>query len=223
MRSPGADDSLFNPDRYRNTNTNEEQAFESKTKSEFIVSFIGEFIPSQGIQYILQAGKHLKEICKKSGIKDISIKMIGALPKPFEIAKHYVRKNELDNGEIVPYIPIEHVPGEIAESDIQLGIFGMTPKAKMVISNKVVCAAAMGKPIITGESNASKELFTHGKDIWFTEFGNGKMLADSIIALYEDEKTRKHIGIEAKKRFDEYLTPKVIVKSILTGFKNDFH
>ncbi len=199
----GADDSLFNPDRYPPKQTDE------KT----IVSFIGEFIPSQGIEYILKAAEILNPH------KNIEFQLIGGLRKPLQIAKEFVESKRLNNVRLYAYIPLEQVPEKIADSDIQLGIFGKTPKAKMVISNKVVCAAAMKKPIITGYSNASAELFTHQENIWFTEFANPRALAESILQLHEDPSMRKKLGANARQVFLQNLTPKAVVKSILNEFK----
>ena len=203
----GADDDLFNPEKYKKL---KEQNME-KTNGKTIVSFIGEFIPSQGIEYILKAAELLRDH------KDIQFHLIGGLSKPYRIANDFVKKNNLNNVKLQGYIPLEKVPEQIFLSDIQLGIFGNTPKAKMVISNKVVCAVAMGKPIITGFSKASSELFTHKESIYFTEFANSKALSEAIVSLHEDHALRAKLGERARQIFLASLTPKMVVRSIFSS------
>jgi glycosyltransferase involved in cell wall biosynthesis len=201
----GADADIFNPNLYRNI---------ENPDGKFVVSFIGEFIPSQGVKYILDSAKFLENY------PNIQLKLTGALPIPLEVAKKYIKRKQLSNVLLESYIPLEKVPRLIAESDIQLGIFGNTPKAQMVLSNKVVCAAAMGKPIITGYSKASAELFEHKRNIWFTDFANGKSIANSIIALYEDDHLRRNLGKEARTTFLENLIPKKVTQSIIDAFNH---
>ncbi len=202
----GADDALFNPERYPAKQKND------KT----IVSFIGEFIPSQGIEYILKSAEILRSN------KNIEFHLIGGLRKPFKVAKAFVDSKELQNVRLYGYIPLEQVPEKIADSNIQLGIFGNTPKAKMVISNKVVCAAAMAKPIITAYSKASAEVFKHQENIWFTKFANPKSLAESIIQLHEDPTTQRKIGRNARDVFLMNLTPKKVAASVINNFAARF-
>jgi glycosyltransferase involved in cell wall biosynthesis len=75
----------------------------------------------------------------------------------------------------------------------------------------------MGKPIITGYSKASAELFKHRESILFTEFANPKALAESILYLHEDYLLRKKIGSKAREIFLANLTPKKVVRSILSN------
>ena len=53
---------------------------------------------------------------------------------------------------------------------------------------------AMGKPIITADTPAIRELLTHKKDIYLCSPADPKAIAASIEELRNDEPLRKKIG-----------------------------
>mgnify|MGYP001333238880 CR=1 FL=1 len=79
-----------------------------------------------------------------------------------------------------------------------IGIFGDTIKANLVIPNKIYHYAAMGKPIITMNSPAIKEMFTENKNIILVE-NNGKELANSILELAKNKEKKNELGENARK------------------------
>ena len=85
----------------------------------------------------------------------------------------------------------------IAEADICLGIFGVTPKAQMVIPNKVFQAAMVGRPVITADTPAIREIFTHGETAWLCPPGDPEALADAVATLAADPVLRRRLGRQA--------------------------
>src|SRR5262249_37767308 len=85
----------------------------------------------------------------------------------------------------------------IADSDICMGIFGATSKAQMVIPNKVFQAAMVGRPIITADSPAVREVFRHGETAWFCPPGDAGAVAEAVRTLAADAGLRQRIGCQA--------------------------
>ena len=106
------------------------------------------------------------------------------------------------------------MPTHIAKADIGLGIFGDTDKAKRVIPNKAYEIIAMKKPLITGDSSASREFFSDEKNALLCEMANPGAIAESIIKLKEDESLREKIAGNGYTLFKERARPKVIGKEV---------
>ncbi|UCF70142.1 MAG: glycosyltransferase [candidate division WOR-3 bacterium] len=204
----GADDTVFFP------------RVSTQKDRKFTVLFIGGFIPLQGVKHIVQAALLLE---KK---RDIRFRLIGS-GQQYEEAVELADDAGSENIEFVGWMPYEILPQEIVSAQVCLGIFGTTEKAKRVIPNKVYMAAAMAKPIITGDSPAMREIFTNKKNILFCEVGNPQAIADSIMLLKNNERLRSTIARGGYMLFRHNFAPAVIGKMakeiISESMKSDIH
>ena len=152
----------------------------------YLILFWGKMIPLQGVPYIQKAAELLQG-------KQIEIRILGDPP-----------------------IPYDELPAIIRKADICLGIFGDTDKAMRVIPNKVYEAIAMGKPVISGDSPAIRELFTDRKNILFCKMADPKDLADKIIELKNNNALRiAHSGHEL---YLNKLKPEHVVNPLISYF-----
>src|SRR6185295_19417517 len=55
-------------------------------------------------------------------------------------------------------VPLVTLPAELARAAVVLGVFGAGPKAAMVVPNKVYQAAAAGRPLVTLDGPALREV-----------------------------------------------------------------
>ncbi len=201
----GADDTIYYP---RKT---------EKEGKKFVVLFVGGFIPLQGVRYIVHAA-HLLE--KEQSVK---FRLVGS-GQDCEEVKEMVKQFGLKNIEFIGWLPYDDLPSEISSAHVCLGIFGTTDKAKRVIPNKVYMSLAMAKPVITGDSPAIREIFTHRENIFLCEMGNPESLTQNIMTLKEDAQLRTKIINGGYLLFKKYFTPLVIgrrVKDILCALKNE--
>jgi glycosyltransferase involved in cell wall biosynthesis len=184
-------------------------------ENKFLVEFHGNFIPLQGVEYIVMAAKILEHD------EDIKFKIIGAgysYPKSRALSEELVLKNI----DFLGKMPLEQIPKYLAEADICLGNFGDTGKTQRIISNKVYEAAAMGKPIISADVPAMREIFEDRKNILFCRHADPQDLADKILELRNNVELRKQIAQGAYELFQKCATPKIIVKNLLKdlGYEN---
>ncbi len=197
----GADDRIFFPQQQDNI-----------LDGKFRILYSGTFIPNHGVMYIVEAAKIL------SSESAITFTLIGNGPD-LEKAQQYVSQNQLTNVEFIQWMEKEQLTVHMNRADLCLGAFGTTPQSLMTVQNKIYEAIAVGKPLISGESPAIKQVFTHRENIYLCERANGNALAEAIITLWKDHSLREKISqngyilfkekydlLSNGKRFSSYLT-----------------
>jgi glycosyltransferase involved in cell wall biosynthesis len=184
----------------------------------FLVMYWGDFIPLQGVKYIIRAAKLLE------GYKDIKFELRGSgqtFHEVYELSKSLGVKNVAFVSTWVPYYEL---PNYVAKADVCLGIFGETEKARRVIPNKAVEALAMRKPLITGDSPATREILVDRVNSILVPMADAEALAEAILTLKGDEELRNRIAENGYRLFKEKLSPKAIgkeIKSFLTELIED--
>jgi len=170
----------------------------------FKVLYFGKYIPLHGVEYIVRAAKELE------GCADITFEFIG---KGQRYGAVRAMADELDLGNISwveEWLDPPALARRIAEADVCLGIFGTSEKAKLVIPTKVYVALAMGKPVITGDSPAAREVLVSGDNALLCEMGNSQALAKAILLLKRDAQLRQRLAERGYKCFRERFSPKAI-------------
>jgi len=172
--------------------------------TEPIVHFHGEFQALHGVKFIIEAAKQLPEI---------KFRMIGS-GRELDSCILYCRTLKVENIEFIPMVPFETVRRFIEEATICLGIFGETEKAQLVIPIKVYEALAMGKPVITSNTPAIRELLTHREDVFLCGPGDSDDLARAIQTLLTDADLRNKIAANGYRTFLERCSPTTIGQDI---------
>ncbi len=112
--------------------------------------FYGQFIPLHGIETIVRAAR----LSRNDNLHWI---IIGKGQEENKI-RAMLKDEPLNNLTWLPWVNYDELITWIRKSDICLGIFGDTDKASRVIPNKVFQIIMAGKPLITRDSPAIKEL-----------------------------------------------------------------
>ncbi|MEW6682926.1 MAG: glycosyltransferase [Nitrospirota bacterium] len=172
--------------------------------------FVGTFIPLHGVGAILDAATRLEQSDTR-----VTVRLIGRGQELAAIAER-IRQSRLSGVELVDsWIRGEDYERELAEADICLGIFGATAKAQRVIPSKVYDALAAGRPIITADTPAIRELLTHGQDAWLCPAHDGAALAEAILTLARDETLRGCLARGARRTYETRCSPEVIGRDVV--------
>lgn len=140
------------------------------------VLFYGQFIPLHGIPVIIEAARKLKN-------RSIEWTLIGRGQEAPRI-RAMLAADPLPKLNWIEWVTYEHLNQYITTSDICLGIFGTSEKAASVIPNKVFQIVAAGRPLITRNSDAIRELLKHAPPCaQLIEPGDPSALADAILAF----------------------------------------
>ncbi len=154
------------------------------------VLFYGQYVPLHGALTIVEAAALL------GGRANIEITMIGTGPERAAV-EELATARDCTHVRFEDWVPYELLPQLLRETDVALGIFGMTPKAKMVIPTKVYQATAAGRAVITGETPAIREVFTPGTHLLTVPRGDPGALAGALRQLRDDPERARALGAAA--------------------------
>ena len=184
----------------------------------FRVVYFGQYIPLHGVNYIIEAAKILEED------PDIRFELVGdgqTFGEAFSLAERLQVKNVAFHHTWLS--PEELIAEHIVPADVCLGAFGDSPKAQRVVPIKVFVALALGKPVITGDSPAAREMLTHGTDAILCEMANPQALAQAVLLLKNNRPLREKIARQGYLSFQNKFSSQVIgatVRSYLTEVIN---
>ena len=153
----------------------------------FHVLFVGKLIPLHGVETILAAAALAPEL---------PFRMIGSGQLDAELA------GAPANVERVPWVDYDELPGEIQRAGCVLGIFGTSPKAARVIPNKAFHALACGRPLVTADTPAARELLTDGRDALLVPPGDPAALAMAVRSLAGDPGLAKRVGSAGRATYE---------------------
>lgn len=156
------------------------------------VLFYGTFIALHGLETIVQAAK----LVEADGI---SVRIIGhGQEQP--LFDRLLRELEPANVEAIERVPLEDLPAEIAAATVCLGIFGTTSKAQRVVPHKVFECAAVGRPIITGDTAGMRTAFADD-EVMKIPTGDPQALADAIRELMAQPDRRDALAAAGHERY----------------------
>ena len=114
------------------------------------VLFYGQFIPLHGIETIVAAAA-------RTTPDQVAWTIIGTGQEEPRI-RTLLDADPIPHLTWIKWVPYSQLREHIAKADICLGIFGLSDKAARVIPNKVFQVIAAGRPIVTRDSPAMREL-----------------------------------------------------------------
>jgi glycosyltransferase involved in cell wall biosynthesis len=121
--------------------------------------------------------------------------------------------------EHVPWIEHERLGEELARAGICLGVFGRSEKAARVVPNKVYHAMSVGRPVITADTPAAREVLEHERNALLVPPGDAPALAAAMTRLGEDEALRRRLGEAARERFVAVASQTVVARDFLAALK----
>jgi glycosyltransferase involved in cell wall biosynthesis len=169
------------------------------------VVYFGQYIPLHGLDTVVAAAARLSQR------PDIRITLVGRGQRLPEVARR-VAELELSNLRLVDawLTPDELVAQHIAPADVCLGIFGAQPKAARVVPFKVYAALAAGRPVVTADTPALRELLVPGSEVWAVPPADAPALADALIQLADDPGLRQRLANSGRAAYDARFRPAVL-------------
>lgn len=181
------------------------------------VLFFGTYVPLHGIDVIIEAAAITRETSA------MAYTLIGSGQLYPELREQANRRG-VDNVEFIEeWVDTAALVEHITSADVCLGIFGTTPKAARVVPYKVFDALAVGRPVITRDSPAARELLTHGESALLCEPGSGQALASDLCRLEGDAPLRKRLAEGGHAEYLRRGSPRAIGAELLPRLQGAIH
>lgn len=183
----------------------------------FRALYFGKFIPLHGIEHIIRAAWLLRDH------PEIEFKFIGD-GQTYDDMQRLASDLDLTNVTWGPrWLEPPELAKEIACADVCLGIFGTSPKAQRVIPTKVFAALAMGKPVITADTPAVRELLTDGMDVMLCEGGEASGLARVLTHVAQSHRLSSQLRGNALAATQPSRLPPDVIRCLATSLDGLFH
>lgn len=170
---------------------------------DFRVLFVGKFTPLHGLEHIVRAAALL--------LKDpgVSFTIVGRGQVSSRVHALAVSL-KTSNVTFIDWMTVPELRDRYLASDVILGVFSTSRKASLVVPNKVYHGLAVGKPVITGDTPAAREVLTHGKSAYLCRVGDPDAIVQAITDLKADGEMRLRIASGGLSLHKEALTPAAI-------------
>ena len=129
-----------------------------------------------------------------------------------------IAKRDLDNVEWLGMQMPAELRARTLAADVCLGAFGTSDKARRVVPTKVHEALACGRPTVTGDSAAARELMQDGVDALLVPPGDPDALAAALARL-ADEGLRAALGAAGLSLYRRALTPAAVADRLLAALE----
>lgn len=146
------------------------------------VLFYGQFIALHGLDTIVAAIALIEARVDRPALR---FTIVGSGQEQPRIDALIAAKN-LQSIERIGWTQFATLPALIASSAICLGVFAAGGKGTRVIPNKVFQILSVGRPLITMDSPAIRELVEPGPALRLVPPGDAVALAEAIMALAQD-------------------------------------
>lgn len=109
------------------------------------------------------------------------------------------------------------------EAHVCFGLFGPTPKASRVVPHKIFQAMALGKAVITLDTPAIREFFTHGENIYLCPSAEPEAIAHGLIELYSHPEMRQKIAENSRQLVYKKFNPQALGKTFISLIEARFN
>ncbi|MDI6808903.1 MAG: glycosyltransferase family 4 protein [Candidatus Eisenbacteria bacterium] len=179
----------------------------------YLVSYLGVMAPQDGVDHLLQSIDHIVKTAKR---RDIHFAIIGS-GDSFASLKRMSSELELDEYvEFTGRIPDRDVERYLSTSDVCVSPDPKNELNDVSTMNKVLEYMAMSKPVVAFDLKETS--FSVRGGALYAVPNDVKDFAKKILALIDDEKLRKRMGEENRKRFVQELSWELNKKELLKGY-----
>ncbi len=176
----------------------------------FQVFFRGKLTPECGIEHVLDAAEILLSQ------PHIQFKIIGR-GYLLEKVQQTIKDKKLTNVDLVSrYLSDEEMRDAIRGASLYLGQFEDNHRLKRTIPHKAFEAFVAGIPYLSSEAAAIQELVVVGKTGFLVPKEDGAIISSKILELSYKPDLLAEVSKNAKKMYEDRLTPRKLAEEILT-------
>jgi glycosyltransferase involved in cell wall biosynthesis len=181
-----------------------------RTDARFTVFFYGRFSPLHGIEHIIEAAS----ILEQRG-EPVRVVLVGG-GQTYGAMRALAERRGVTSLSFIDPVPYAQLAVMMSAADVCLGTFGTNARARRVIPYKVFDALAVGRPVITADTPAIREILTEGVDVCGVPSGDAEALADAVVRLRDDPALRARLAENGHRVFEAHMSPAAIERELTT-------
>ncbi|MFQ5676864.1 MAG: glycosyltransferase, partial [bacterium] len=159
--------------------------------SAFVIGCVGGFRPVKGQKYLVEAAREL--LSKRNGFKVV---FLGNGPTQPDVKNYAMNLGLARNVAFLGYR--QDVNRVLAAVDLFVA-----PSESEGISIAILEAMALQKPVVATRVGGTPEIVHDGRSGILVEPQNSSALADAIWKVWQDEKLRSQMAVEARRRVEK--------------------
>jgi len=179
----------------------------------YMVGYVGVIGQQEGIDYLLDAVKHIKE---KIGRTDVYFNICGGGPYLEEAKRAAIKKGVDDIVTFTGRIPDQELLDILNTADICVNPDEYNEMNDKSTMNKVLEYMALGKPIV--QFDLTEGRYSAGEASLYAKANNAIDMAEKIVELLEDPKRRDEMGRIGQERILKDLSWKHTSKALIEGY-----
>ena len=174
-----------------------------------LVQFFGSFTPFHGTEVILRALSWLNTDPR------FRFEMIGRGPM-YSAAVKRAKLLGLRNLTFIDPPDTADLIRMVRRADICLGVFARRDKTGVVVPHRVLECMALGKPVVTADSEALHEMLTPGEDLMTVPPSNPGVLANALRRLADQPDLRARLAVTGARTVRRCCLPEQVVAPLIT-------
>lgn len=190
---------------------------ELKGGRKYMVGYLGVIGKQEGIQYLLEAAKYIRE---KMGRDDICYGIVGGGTSLEELKALSVQMGIDDIVTFTGRAPDDMMLDYLNTADICVNPDEYNPMNDKSTMNKVLEYMALGKPIV--QFDLTEGRYSAKKASLYAKPNDSVDMAKKITELLDDEEKRKEMSVFGRKRIVEELSWEHTSKVLLEGYRAFF-
>lgn len=185
-------------------------------KNKIVIGFIGSIVNYEGLEYLVEAAKILKD----KNIKNFAVMIVGDGAVLDDIKKLVKRLKVEDIFTFTGRVPHEEVEDYYSLVDIAPFPRKGLPVCEMVSPIKPFEAMSMAKAVVASNVAALEEIVQEGKTGLLFKKDNPNDLARVLLKLIQDENLRKRLGKNAREWVEKEKDWKILAKKVASVYEN---
>ncbi len=188
-----------------------------KNGKTYMVGYLGVIGKQEGIQYLLEAAKYIRETLKR---EDICYAIVGGGTSLEELKEESVKLGVSDIVTFTGRVPDDVMLDYLNTADVCVNPDEYNPMNDKSTMNKVLEYMALGKPIVQFDLTEGK--YSAQEASLYADPNNSKDMAEKIVELIDNPEKRKAMGEFGRNRVVNELSWEHTSKALLKGYEDYF-
>ncbi len=186
-----------------------------KKSGKILVGYLGNMNPQDGVDYLVKAARHIKEVCKRNDLQFVFVGGGDAHPDLVHLCEKW---NLGDTTHFTGRLPDREMLATLNACDICVQPDPSSPLNDVSTMNKIMEYMALKKPVVAFDLKETR--VSGGDAALYAEPNRVEDLADKILTLADSPPLREELGEKGRKRVEDVLCWKHSEGALLEAYES---